>query len=65
METKNRIREFRKNLNLSQESLATTLSTTWQTVNRTERSTHDIPTHLLIKMSKIFNITTNTPAKRG
>lgn len=57
METKNRIRELRKNLNLSQEALATILGTTQQAVSRMENGSYDIPTDLLIKMSKSFNVT--------
>ena len=59
METENRIRELRNNLNLSQESLATILDTTQQAVSRMESDLHNIPTNLLIKMSKIFNVTTD------
>ncbi len=57
METKNRIRELRKSLNLSQESLAAILGTTQQAVSRMENDSYDIPTDLLIKVSKTFNIT--------
>lgn len=59
METKSRIRELRKNLNLSQESLATILGATQQTVSRIESGSCDIPTDLLIKISKTFNVTTD------
>lgn len=59
MESRNRIRELRKNLNLSQEGLAAILGTTQQAVSRMEIGTYDIPTDLLIKMSKIFNVTTD------
>lgn len=59
METKNRIRELRKNLNLSQEGLATILGTTQQAVSRMEIGSYDIPTDLLVKMSKSFNVTTD------
>ncbi|MCH5248348.1 MAG: helix-turn-helix transcriptional regulator [Lachnospiraceae bacterium] len=59
MESKNRIRELRKNLNLSQEGLAAILGTTQQAVSRMEIGAYDIPTDLLIKMSKICNVTTD------
>lgn len=59
MEAKNRIRELRKNLNLSQEGLAAILGTTQQAVSRMENCAYDIPTDLLVKMSKIFNVTTD------
>lgn len=59
METKNRIRELRKHLNLSQENLAAILGTTQQAVSRMESGSYDIPTVLLIKMSKSFNVTTD------
>lgn len=57
MKTENRIQELRKNLNLSQESLATILGTTQQAVSHMESDPHNIPINLLIKMSKIFNVT--------
>lgn len=59
METKNRIRELRKNMNLSQEALAAILCTSQQAVSRMENSTYDIPGDLLVNMSKIFNVTTD------
>ena len=59
METQNRIHKLRKNLNLSQESLAAILGTTQQAVSRMESDPHNIPTNLLIEMSKIFNVTTD------
>lgn len=59
METPNRIRELRKNLNLSQEGLAAIIGTTQQAVSRMEIGAYDIPTDLLIEMSKIFNVTTD------
>lgn len=59
METKNRIRELRKNMNLSQENLAAILGTTQQAVSRMEIGAYDIPTDLLIKMSELFNVTTD------
>lgn len=54
----NRIRELRKNLNLSQVGLALVLGITQQTVSRMEKGS-DIPTDLLIKMSDFFNVTTD------
>lgn len=59
METKNRIRELRKNLNLSQEGLAAILGTSQQAVSRMENGAYDIPTDLLVKMSESFNVTTD------
>ncbi len=58
MAIQNRIRELRKNLNLSQIGLSLILGTTQQTVSRMEIS-GDIPTDLLIKMSGFFNATTD------
>ena len=58
MAKQNRIRELRKNLNLSQIGLSLILGTTQQTVSRMEIS-GDIPTDLLIKMSRFFNATTD------
>lgn len=59
MEIKNRIRELRRNMNLSQENLAANLGTTQQAVSRMEIGAYDIPTDLLIKMSELFNVTTD------
>ena len=58
MAIQNRIRELRKNLNLSQIGLSLILGTTQQTVSRMEIS-GDIQTDLLIKMSRFFNATTD------
>ena len=58
MAIQNRILELRKNLNLSQIGLSLILGTTQQTVSRMEIS-GDIPTDLLIKMSRFFNATTD------
>ena len=52
METKNRIRELRKSMNLSQEGLASILCTSQQAVSRMENSVYDIPGDLLVNMSK-------------
>lgn len=59
MERSNRVRELRKNFNLSQEALATVLCTTQQAVSRMEIGAYDIPTDHLIKMSEYFNVTTD------
>lgn len=59
MKTPNRIRELRKSLKLSQENLAVILGTVQQAVSRMELGTYDIPTDLLISMSKTFNVTTD------
>lgn len=55
----NRIRELRKNLNMSQEALAEIISTTQQAVSRMENYAYDIPSDLLIKMADLFNVTTD------
>ena len=57
METKNRIRELRKSMNLSQETLAAILGTSQQAVSRMENGAYDIPTDLLVKMADSFNVT--------
>ncbi len=59
METKNRIRELRKSMNLSQEALAVILCTSQQAVSRMENSAYDIPGDLLVKMADTFNVTTD------
>ena len=59
METKNRIRELRKSMNLSQETLAAILGTSQQAVSRRENGAYDIPTDLLVKMADSFNVTTD------
>lgn len=59
METKNRIRELRKSMNLSQEGLASILCTSQQAVSRMENSVYDILGDLLVNMSKTFNVTTD------
>lgn len=56
---KNRIRELRKNLNMSQEALAEIISTTQQAVSRMENHAYDVPSDLLIKMANFFNVTTD------
>ena len=48
----NRIRELRKNLNMSQEALAEKIGTTQQAVSRMETNAYDIPSDLLIQISK-------------
>lgn len=55
----NRIRELRKNLNLSQETLAEKIGTTQQAVSRMENNVYDIPSDILIEISKQFNVTTD------
>lgn len=59
MKAKNRIRELRKSMNLSQEALAVILSTSQQAVSRMENSAYDIPADLLVKMADTFNVTTD------
>lgn len=58
MAIQNRIRELRKNMNLSQVGLSLVLGTTQQTVSRIEKG-GDIPTDLLVKMAGYFNATTD------
>ncbi|WP_077613070.1 helix-turn-helix domain-containing protein [Clostridium sp. Marseille-P2415] len=55
----NRIRELRKNHNLSQEAFSVIIDTTQQTVSRLENGAHDIPSDLLIEMAGFFNVTTD------
>ncbi|MDE7424902.1 MAG: helix-turn-helix domain-containing protein [Lachnospiraceae bacterium] len=55
----NRIRELRKSLNMSQETLANKIGTTQQAVSRMENNAYDIPSDILIKVSKHFNVTTD------
>jgi transcriptional regulator with XRE-family HTH domain len=56
---KNRIRELRKSLNMSQETLAEKIKTTQQAVSRMENNAYDIPSDILIEISKQFNVTTD------
>ena len=56
---KNRIRELRKSLNMSQEALAARIRTTQQAVSRMENNAYDIPSDILIEISKVFNVTTD------
>ena len=56
---KNRIRELRKNMNMSQEALAEVIHTTQQAVSRMENHAYDIPSESLIEMAKHFNVTTD------
>jgi transcriptional regulator with XRE-family HTH domain len=56
---KNRIRELRKSLNMSQEMLAEKIRTTQQAVSRMENNAYDIPSDILIEISKQFNVTTD------
>lgn len=55
----NRIRELRKSLRLSQEALAEKIGTTQQAVSRMENNAYDIPSDILIEISKQFNVTTD------
>jgi DNA-binding XRE family transcriptional regulator len=55
----NRIRELRKSLNMSQEMLAEKIGTTQQAVSRMENNAYDIPSDILIVISKQFNVTTD------
>lgn len=55
----NRIRELRKNLNMSQEALSQIICTTQQAVSHMENHAYDISSDLLIKMAEYFNVTTD------
>lgn len=55
----NRIRELRKSWNMSQEALAEVIHTTQQAVSRMEKHAYDIPSELLIKMARFFEVTTD------
>lgn len=57
--TENRIRELRRNHNLSQEAFSTIIGTTQQAVSRMENGDYNIPSDILIKLSKHFNVTTD------
>lgn len=59
MQTRNNILELRKNMNLSQGSIAAILGTTQQVVSRMENGAYNIPSDLLVKMSELFNVTTD------
>lgn len=54
---KNRIRELRKSMSISQEALAEVIHTTQQAVSRMENHAYDIPSESLIEMAKYFNVT--------
>ena len=54
---KNRIRELRKSLGLSQEALAKELGTTQQAVSRMENNAYDTPSDIPIKISDKYNVT--------
>ena len=56
---KNRIRELRKNMNMSQEALAEVICTTQQAVSRMENNAYDIPSDILINISQEYNVTTD------
>lgn len=56
---KNRIRELRKSLNMSQETLAEKIGTTQQAVSRMENNAYDIPSDILINISQEYNVTTD------
>ena len=55
----NRIRKLRKNLSLFQENPAEKIETTQQAVSRKKNNANDIPSDLLIEISKQFNVTTD------
>lgn len=55
----NRIRELRKNQNMSQEALAEVIHTTQQAVSRMENHAYDIPSESLIEMARYFEVTTD------
>lgn len=55
----NRIRELRRNHNLSQEAFSAIIGTTQQAVSRMENGDYNIPSDILIKLSEHFNVTTD------
>lgn len=55
--TKNRIRELRKELDLTQEGLSKLIGTTQQAISKMENGSYAIPSDLLIELSKFFNVT--------
>ena len=57
--TENRIRELRRSHNLSQETFSAIIGNTQQAISRMESGDYNIPSDLLIKISKHFNVTTD------
>lgn len=57
--TNNRIKELRKARNLTQKNLGKILGITQQTMSKVENSKYEIPTDLLILISKYFDVTTD------
>ena len=56
---RNRINDLRKELNISQEVLSAQIGTTQQAISRMENQAYNIPSDILIKLSKFFNVTTD------
>lgn len=57
--TENRIRELRRSHNMSQEAFSLIIGTTQQAVSRMENGDYNIPSDILIKLSRHFNVTTD------
>ena len=55
MAIKNRVREYRKQLNLTQENLANLLDISRQTVNAIENKLYNPSVELALKIGQIFN----------
>ena len=55
--TKNRIRELRKESDLTQEALSKLIGTTQQAISKMENGSYAIPSDLLIELAKFFNVT--------
>lgn len=55
----NRIRELRRSHNMSQEAFSAIIGTTQQAVSRMENGDYNIPSDILIKLSRHFNVTTD------
>lgn len=53
---KNRLRELRKKRHLTQEELGEIISVTQQNISKYENDIYEIPTDVLIKISRYFNV---------
>ncbi len=56
---RNRINDLRKEMNISQEILSAQIGTTQQAISRMEKQSYNIPSDILIKLSKFFNVSTD------
>lgn len=55
----NRIKDLREDCDMTQSELALKLHVRQNTISQYEREERDIPTQILIELSKIFNTTTD------